>query len=387
MIGKNSSITFRNSSPLETENVSVSRKLEFPYEKKSRKIKKIQKTSLLKCRDSSLPHRYYPEIKSPLRRRLDEISKKFILKRRRSSRKRSRSRSKGATRNWSKSSTKRKSRSKSRSHSKSWSAKRKLDYSEEENKEYEGININVKPASRDSRFLSRTDERELAFFLRELQSLEHKLEIVKNYLAVEPDFNLLDAFAVFDKSGNGWIHYFDIIDELKKYSLTITSEEGRLFMQRYDKDKDQRLDFSEFWKAFTPILPKSSTLLQSKSYMSISDDHLNGFNAFSYNTKIKFLDAFKVHFEVERAVERWRQEVNKLYTLSPNNAFLHLGAKSLEGYIRANNLEKLFKKFDISLNEHELKMLVWRFTGDPKKTKISYENFVSELIPKSAILI
>ena len=121
--------------------------------------------------------------------------------------------------------------------------------------------------------------------------------------------------------------------------------------------------------------------------MSISDDQLNGFNAFGYNTKVKFLDAFKVHFEIERAAERCRQEISKLYSLSPNNMFIHLGAKSLEGYLKAKDFEKFFKKFDISLNEHELKMLVWRFTGDPKKNKITFENFVSELIPRSAIIL
>lgn len=127
------------------------------------------------------------------------------------------------------------------------SAKRKLDYKElESDRHNHTLLASTNILEEDYELLSKSDERELVYFLREIQMLEHKLEIAKVELADQPDFNLLDAFAIFDKNGNGWVHYFDIIDELKKLSMLISSEEGRLFMTRYDRDKDQRLDFVEF---------------------------------------------------------------------------------------------------------------------------------------------
>lgn len=101
-VDRNTSKMLRNNLSLETENLPISRRLVFPYEKKPKKIKKILRTSLSKCQNSSLPHHYYPKIKWPLRKRWDEIIKQVLKK----SRSRSRSRSKKSNRNPSRSSAK-----------------------------------------------------------------------------------------------------------------------------------------------------------------------------------------------------------------------------------------------------------------------------------------
>lgn len=49
---------------------------------------------------------------------------------------------------------------------------------------------------------------------------------------------------------------------------------------------------------------KTASLLEAKSYMSITDDNLSGFDAFTYETRLLFIDAFKVHFDTEKAIER-----------------------------------------------------------------------------------
>lgn len=75
-----------------------------------------------------------------------------------------------AQRNRSKSSWERnlrvKSKSKSRSKSRSWSVKRKLNYTNiDERKEQDAKQINIKIKQNYSKLISRTDEREMAFFL------------------------------------------------------------------------------------------------------------------------------------------------------------------------------------------------------------------------------
>lgn len=211
-----------------------------------KQMKKIRRVSRSRSKDPNLPHEYYPQIVSPLRH---QFNHPFPPKGKDDKQMSKRKKSTAKKRVKSRRSSRRDSRSTARyrTKSRSMSAKRKLDYKELDNdKHNQTLLASTSILDEDYELLSKSDERELAFFLREIQMLEHKLEIAKVVLADQPDFNLLDAFAIFDKTGNGWVHYFDIIDELKKLSMLISSEEGRLFMTRYDRDKDQRLDFAEF---------------------------------------------------------------------------------------------------------------------------------------------
>lgn len=359
-----------------------------------------------------MPYDYYPNIKTPLRNKCLALTHKLRINNKKLfKRRRTKSKSKN-------NSSKRKSSSKIRSRSRSSSAKRKLVYDEDNIENYDAPHISVYPENNDyyesdkyssdedvpSDLLSKTDARELAFFIRELLLNEHKLEITKSHLAIRPDFNLLDAFAMFDKQGHGWIHYFDIVDVLKSVGLKVSSDEGKLFMLRYDTDDDQRLGFYEFSRVFTPIVDtlefqkksrrrnstsswKAAEILQSKSHLSLTNDQLNGFDAFEYETKVLFLDAFKVHFEVEKAIERWRQSISRVLTLSPRNAFLYLGAKSENGYLTSHHILKLLKRFDIYPTESEMKLIMYRFTNNINEDKIGYFQFIGELTRKIINLI
>jgi len=217
--------------------------------------------------------------------------------------------------------------------------------------------------------------------------LENTLENAKYDLMQQSDFSVINAFKFFDKSGSGFIHYWDIVDELQSLYLNIGSCEGRLFMIRYDQDKDQKLNYVEFSRAILPAFESEDKSLPMNSYISINDEHLNGLDAFSYQTKMKFLELFRVHFDIEKATERWRQSLNQLYTLSPRNAFMSLGAKDAEDYIRAKHFDNLFSKYGINLSNQELEMLVLKFTNDTSCPKISCSQFVEQLIPRSWILL
>lgn len=171
------------------------------------KLKKSINFSLTKSKENNLPYKYYPVISTPLRQKEYDVTYRLKLQRKKAV-KRRKSKSKSRSR-------KSASRGKhSRSRSRSASAKRRLVYDDYGSSEKSIRRNSVLIENVD--YLSNTDARELAFFLREVQAYEHKLEIVKTQLALQPDFNLLDAFSIFDKNGSGWVHYFDIVDELKK---------------------------------------------------------------------------------------------------------------------------------------------------------------------------
>jgi Ca2+-binding EF-hand superfamily protein len=97
------------------------------------------------------------------------------------------------------------------------------------------------------------DEDELVRALREQISLERELENAKIVLVQTPDFNIFDAFRIFDLDSRGWISLSDLKIGLNEIGVYPDHEELALFFKRYDKDNDGRLRFSEFSDSFTPL--------------------------------------------------------------------------------------------------------------------------------------
>lgn len=96
------------------------------------------------------------------------------------------------------------------------------------------------------------EEEEFVEAMKELISLEHELEIAKQNLALRADFNLYDAFKIFDPTNYGSVALIDIQDAFNSYGVYISREESDLILQRYDNNRDARLTFSEFSSMFTP---------------------------------------------------------------------------------------------------------------------------------------
>ena len=97
------------------------------------------------------------------------------------------------------------------------------------------------------------DEDELVRALREYINVERELENAKISLTQTPDFNVFDAFRIFDMDSRGWISLTDLKIGLNEIGVYPDHEELALFFKRYDRDMDNRLRFSEFSDAFTPI--------------------------------------------------------------------------------------------------------------------------------------
>jgi Ca2+-binding EF-hand superfamily protein len=80
--------------------------------------------------------------------------------------------------------------------------------------------------------------------------LERELESSKVALTLKPDFNLHDAFRIFDHHHHGSISVADVRDGLAAIGVFPTSEEADLFFKRYDSDSNLRINFHEFGAAF-----------------------------------------------------------------------------------------------------------------------------------------
>ena len=67
---------------------------------------------------------------------------------------------------------------------------------------------------------------------------------------MKPDFNLHDAFVIFDHFRSGAVSQADLREGLAAIGVYPTTDEVNLFFQRYDNDRNHRLTFKEFSQAF-----------------------------------------------------------------------------------------------------------------------------------------
>ena len=80
------------------------------------------------------------------------------------------------------------------------------------------------------------EEKQLVVYLRDLLDLENQLDAAKIDLISKPDFNLVDAFRLFDFTGRGWSTFEEVREGLATLRVFPTTADLDLVFQRYDLD-------------------------------------------------------------------------------------------------------------------------------------------------------
>ena len=89
----------------------------------------------------------------------------------------------------------------------------------------------------------------------------------------------------------------------------------------------------------------------------------------------------RTHFNIEESAELLRQRLARRPNFSVHDAFSHCD-KSKNGYLTGEELRKLLAENKIFVTDSELESLVARYDHNCDG-RISYSEFVSELVPKS----
>lgn len=95
------------------------------------------------------------------------------------------------------------------------------------------------------------------YFLRTFKvhfSVEESAELLRKRLMRRPFFSAHDAFSACDTDRNGYITRDEFKGLLKEYGFYATDSELSWLIDRYDRNNDGRISYSEF---IDEILPKS----------------------------------------------------------------------------------------------------------------------------------
>jgi len=85
-------------------------------------------------------------------------------------------------------------------------------------------------------------------------SVEASAENLRRRLLRRPGFSASDAFTAVDSDRNGFITRDEFRRILREYGIYVSETEIQWLVERYDRDHDGRISYSEFVEE---ILPKS----------------------------------------------------------------------------------------------------------------------------------
>lgn len=154
------------------------------------------------------------------------------------------------------------------------------------------------------------DEDELINGLRTFIQNENDIEREKTSLANKPDFNMTDAFKIFDVNYCGNICTTELREGLAAIGVFPTSEELDLFITRYDTTGDRRLNMREFSDAFLCLDAYYANMAERRGsnhrYPLYRRD-----DCFMPDTRLQFQNVWRQHFRSEVSAESVRQRLQR----------------------------------------------------------------------------
>eukprot|EP00826_Nyctotherus_ovalis_P038171 TRINITY_DN3563_c0_g1_i10.p1 TRINITY_DN3563_c0_g1~~TRINITY_DN3563_c0_g1_i10.p1 ORF type:complete len:524 (-),score=118.15 TRINITY_DN3563_c0_g1_i10:267-1838(-) len=147
--------------------------------------------------------------------------------------------------------------------------------------------------------------KELALIMEEQLAYEKRFERTKEDLVLQPDFNLMNGFRLFDRQGKGYATAAEFSDGLKELGVASSYAEASLLFNRMDSDHDGRVKYSDYCFVFSPKRPEYEKVViekppYDKNYL------IERYVYFSAKTKMIYRDAFEVLLDHERALEKIR---------------------------------------------------------------------------------
>lgn len=200
-----------------------------------------------------------------------------------------------------------------------------------------------------SQMLSFDTRNRIADVLLQIGDGERQIEIVRQILCEQVDFEPYAAFKRIDRLRKGTIDAADILEFLADNKVYYTENNCRAFIKRYDVDGDDQLVYNEFLFAVLPMdNPTLRTIATQRPNYDVEADQL-----LSYD--IEYSLAKVIDREIAFYMNLDYQKVGLLncYDFNYINAFGAIDRFS-SGVIDYANLQEFFKRLGIYPNEDEL---------------------------------
>ena len=192
-------------------------------------------------------------------------------------------------------------------------------------------------------------------------------------------FSPIEAFRLFDQEGKGYLTEEDLAAKFEELGLT-DAEPSRI-LGRFDRDRDGRLDLSEFTKMINPI---------NYEYQGRGGSSHWGSKRYAQKTSPAQLAQFKTEEWIDDLKEvLFTISVSESYLIDVRNGFALNGEELFNqidaykmGYLTSRGLgEWLAESVGFRLNDFEIKLIFNRYDKNGDYT-INLGEFVEEVNAK-----
>ena len=218
------------------------------------------------------------------------------------------------------------------------------------------------------------EQKQFNDFLRKLMEIESQIEKIKIDLALNSDFNVEDAFRLFESEGRDYLNKNDLKCGLNLIGIFPTNKELNLLMKRFDLQKQGGINFADFFDIVVPF---------EKEYRNMVEDRLPNSccacrcpDIFSCNTICNLKELFNFIICVENEINNIRRSFGTL-RIKLRDIFGKLDCLG-RGYFTNSDLIVYLLKEDLLTTNKDADLLFIRLDKN-RNGKIDYKEVEDEL--------
>eukprot|EP00825_Cyclidium_porcatum_P014726 TRINITY_DN17_c0_g1_i8.p1 TRINITY_DN17_c0_g1~~TRINITY_DN17_c0_g1_i8.p1 ORF type:complete len:284 (+),score=70.10 TRINITY_DN17_c0_g1_i8:154-1005(+) len=224
-----------------------------------------------------------------------------------------------------------------------------------------------------------SEELKLVQALKQIVQIDRDIEEEKKKLAFKSDFNLMDAFRLFDRKELGYCNNIDLELALNKMGIYPTNQQLVLLFKKFSKSSDQMITFSKFSEIILPQSSEYANIMNNRLPKYVEDSE--GLEIFDIDTRLVFKKLINLIINGECEAEELRIELSRRPMFSLQDAFEAID-RDENGFITIDEFKEILNDYGFFVNQIDLQNLVDRFDQD-KDGKVSYGEFIQEMSPKT----
>ena len=210
---------------------------------------------------------------------------------------------------------------------------------------------------------------------------ERQVEQAKGEAASMSDFNMFDAFRIFDVDGVGSITANDLKHGLADVGVHASIDDINCFVARFDRDGDRRLSFREFSEALLPQDSYYAAVLERKASSHRPINPYRKDDIFSHPTACSFKNLMRAQLACENRAESLRQCLSRNPYFDPTEAF-KICDLNQNGLVSAEEIRYLMESRGFFISNQEAQTVAKKFDKNGDGV-ITYNEFMTEVRPKS----
>ena len=149
------------------------------------------------------------------------------------------------------------------------------------------------------------EERQFNDFLRKLMSVEDQIELAKIDLALNPDFNVEEAFRIFECNGRGFLDGNDLKCGLNLIGVYPQDYQIRLLMKRFDLQKEGCINYGDFFDMLVPFEKEYRNMVENRVPRSCCPCRCP--DVFCFNTICALRNVFNLIINAESEINNNRK--------------------------------------------------------------------------------